>query len=58
MHHKRKRHPAARAGCALCKPQKKGKANPDTEVHHKGFGKIRALYKAKEEEECYIKRSS
>ena len=44
MHHKRKRHPNARAGCAMCKPQKKGKGmNADKEVGHVGFGKIKKL---------------
>ena len=48
MHHKRKRHSNARAGCAMCKPQKKGKgANPDTKVHNNGFGKIRSLLNSK-----------
>lgn len=41
---KRKRHSNARAGCAMCKPHKHGKgANPDTGVHHSGFGKIKKL---------------
>lgn len=44
MHHKRKRHPNARAGCAMCKPQKKGNGiNPDKMLGHKGFGKIKRL---------------
>lgn len=48
MNHKRKRHPNARAGCAMCKPQKKGKgANPDTKVWNNGFGKIKSLINAK-----------
>ena len=48
MHHKKKRHPNARAGCAMCKPQKKGGMNPDKELGHKGFGKLRALLAAKD----------
>jgi hypothetical protein len=48
MHHKRKRHSNRRAGCAMCKPQKKGKgANPDTKVWNNGFGKIKSLINAK-----------
>ena len=44
MNHKRRKAPPARAGCKMCKPQKKGGyLNPDTEVGHYGFGKIRAL---------------
>ena len=44
MHHKRKRAPSARAGCQMCKPQKKGGwLNPDTQLGHTGFGKIRKL---------------
>jgi hypothetical protein len=53
MHHKRKRHPAARAGCAMCKPHKKGWSNPDTEVVHYGFGKIRDLKHAKQDMKEY-----
>lgn len=49
MHHKRHRHPRARAGCAMCKPQKKGLLNPDKELGHFGFGKIRKLIHAKED---------
>lgn len=50
MHHKRKRHSNARAGCAMCKPQKKGNgANPDTKVWNNGFGKIKSLIAAKED---------
>ena len=50
MHHKRRRHSNARAGCAMCKPQKKGKAvNPDKELGHKGFGKIRRLIHAEQD---------
>ena len=53
MHHKRKRHPNARAGCAMCKPQKKGNGmNPDTEMGHTGFGKIRDLIHS----DAYLKR--
>lgn len=48
-HHKRKRHPARRAGCAMCKPQKKGGANPDTQVCNNGFGKIRNLAHSKQD---------
>lgn len=51
MNYKRKRHPNARAGCAMCKPQKKGGANPDTKVWNNGFGKIKALIHAKEDME-------
>ena len=29
--HKRKRHPSARAGCAMCKPWKKGKVQGEAE---------------------------
>ena len=44
MHHKRKRAPSARAGCQMCKPQKKGGwLNPDTQLGHTGFGKIKKL---------------
>lgn len=53
MHYKRKRHPNARAGCAMCKPQKKGGMNPDKEVGHKGFGKIRKLIHAKRDMKEY-----
>lgn len=53
-HFKRKRHPNARAGCAMCKPHKKGHgANSDTGVHHQGFGKIKALIHAKEDQNNY-----
>jgi len=47
MNFKRKRHPNARAGCAMCKPQKKSGGNPDTKCHHQGFGKIKSLINAK-----------
>lgn len=49
MHHKRKRPPSARAGCHMCKPQKGGKANPDTDIYHRGFGKIRDLIHSKQD---------
>ena len=49
MHHKRKKHPNTRAGCAMCKPQKKGGANPDKVLGHKGFGKLRALFNARQD---------
>jgi hypothetical protein len=50
MHHKRKRHPNARSGCAMCKPQKKGNGvNPDKEMGHSGFGKIKKLIHTKED---------
>lgn len=49
MHHKRKRHPAARAGCAMCKPQKKGWGKEDTISRHKGFANQRNLAAVKEE---------
>ena len=49
-HHKRKRPPNRRAGCAMCKPQKKGHgANPDTGVHHRGFSKIKKLITQKQD---------
>jgi hypothetical protein len=50
MHHKRKRHPNARSGCAMCKPQKKGNGvNPDKEMGHSGFSKIKKLIHTKED---------
>jgi len=33
----------------MCKPQKKGGANPDTGVWNKGFGKIKGLIHSKED---------
>lgn len=45
MNHKRKRHPNARAGCKMCKPQKQvsgWKGRVEREVCGAGgFGKIR-----------------
>ena len=50
MHHKRKRHPNARSGCAMCKPQKKGNGvNPDKELGHSGFGKIKKMIHSRED---------
>ena len=41
--HKYKNRKQQRAGCQMCKPQKTGGMNPDKEVGHKGFGKIKKL---------------
>jgi hypothetical protein len=41
--HKYKNRKQQRAGCQMCKPQKTGGINPDREVGHRGFGKIRDL---------------
>lgn len=54
MHHKRKRHPNARSGCAMCKPHKKGHAtNADKELGHVGFGKLRKLIHAESDLKYY-----
>lgn len=55
MNFKRKRHPNARAGCGMCKPQKKGGLNPEKEVGHKGFGKIKRLIHAKQDFKDWLK---
>ena len=56
MHHKRHRHPARRAGCKLCKPQKsvtgyKGKVHKEV-LRSGGFGKIRADVHSQEDMRC------
>jgi hypothetical protein len=40
MNHKRRRHKAARAGCLMCKPNKRG-AGMEKKLGHRGFGKLR-----------------
>jgi len=40
MHHKRRRHKAARAGCLLCKPSKLS-GWPVHELGKTGYGKLR-----------------
>lgn len=52
MNHKRRRPKSRRAGCLMCKPQKdqrhpKGKR--ETELGHRGFGKLRAARHARED---------
>ena len=46
---KRKRHPNARAGCKMCKPQKSNLFNDEKEIYHQGFGKLRRLAAAKQD---------
>lgn len=41
MHHKRKRHKNARAGCLLCKPNKMNGWAKHRVLGHHGFGKLR-----------------
>ncbi|WP_312284120.1 hypothetical protein [Candidatus Igneacidithiobacillus taiwanensis] len=50
MHHKRHRPKSTRAGCLLCKPQKRQGVNDESKVYHSGFGKIRRLSQAKAHE--------
>lgn len=47
MHHKRGRPKSRRAGCLMCKPQKRGGHMDEKELCHHGFGKLRALDGAK-----------
>jgi hypothetical protein len=49
-HHKRRRHKAARAGCLLCKPNKRGHGN-ENKLGHRGFGKLRAEHHARRDME-------
>jgi hypothetical protein len=48
MNHKRRRHKAARAGCLMCKPNKRGKGR-EKKLGHRGFGKLRAERAAEQE---------
>ena len=46
MHHKRRKPKHQRAGCLMCKPHKDERSPKNTlMLGHKGFGKLRALYK-------------
>jgi len=49
LNHKRKRHKTARAGCLMCKPQKRGGLKDQSQMYHKGFGKLRELIAANKE---------
>ncbi len=50
MNHKRHRPKSTRAGCLMCKPQKRQGVNDEREVCHRGFGKLRRLASAKADE--------
>lgn len=48
MHHKRKRPKNARAGCLLCKPNKMNGWAKHRVLGHRGFGKLRREFAAKQ----------
>lgn len=56
MHHKRHRPKNRRAGCLLCKPNKANGVNDETDIGHRGFGKLRRLDGAKREMDCFLER--
>jgi hypothetical protein len=45
MNHKRRRHKAARSGCLMCKPNKRG-GGMEKKLGHRGFGKLRGEHHA------------
>lgn len=49
MHHKRGRPKNRRAGCLMCKPHKANGCHTDKVMHH-GFGKLRKLISAKQDQ--------
>jgi hypothetical protein len=50
MNHKRRRHKTARAGCLMCKPNKRPGWPAHVELGHRGFGKLRAEQCARHDE--------
>jgi len=53
MNHKRRKPKNARRGCLLCKPNKANGVNDEKVLGHCGFGKLRALSKAKDQQGNY-----
>lgn len=57
MNHKYRCPKRRRAGCLMCKPQKAKLINPDRKLGHTGFGKLRTLAAARDDEKAELGKS-